>query len=127
MTYPIPAYAISVWVAGDSLMIAFPGTVTEKGHTIKLPASAAGLDTAVKIAKARAEASDLRIGNRGTPTQYDVEAGKAWGAVTKRQRAEREAVEAADKADALARHTAKKRRAAREKEEAETFLKELGL
>jgi hypothetical protein len=127
--YPIPAYAVSIWVAGDSLLIAFPGTVSEQGHTIKLPASTAGLDTALKIAKARAEADDLRIGNKGTPTQYEIEArgGAAFGAVSRRVREEREAATAASKAETEARLTAKKRKAAREAAEAEEFLKELGL
>ena len=45
--YPLPAYAVSIWISGDDLMVAFPGTVTEQGHTIRLPASAGGLQAAV--------------------------------------------------------------------------------
>lgn len=127
MTHPLPSYAVACWIAGDNLMVAFPGTLSEKGHTIKLPASAAGLDTAIKIMKARAEADDLRIGNRGTPTQYEVEAGKAWGTVSKRMAKEhREAVEAkvAEKAEISKRQARKKER---EAAEAAEFLKGLGL
>jgi hypothetical protein len=127
--YPIPAYAVSIWIAGDSLLVAFPGTVSEQGHTIKLPASTAGLKTALDIAKARSEATSLLLGNAGTPTQYEIEArgGAAFGAVSRRMREEREAATAASKAEAEARLTAKKRKAAREAAEATEFLKELGL
>ena len=115
--YPLPSYAVSVWVAGDSLFIAFPGTVSEQGHTIKLPASAGGLQAAVNIMKDRASAESLRIGNRGTPTQWDTDKTLAhWGKLMKAG------------ADAkLAKHEAKMAEARREKEEAAEFLKELGL
>jgi hypothetical protein len=71
--YPIPHYAVSVWVAGDHLMVAFPGTASEQGHTIKLPVSAGGLQAAITVLKDRATARDLRLSNRGTPTQWDLE------------------------------------------------------
>lgn len=116
MTYPLPAYAVSVWIAGDSLMVAFPGTVTEQGHTVKLPASPAGLKTAIDIAKARAESQDLRLGKKGTPTQWEAEKLAAWGKALARDRQER--IEELDR---------KRAEAARERDEAEEFLKELGL
>lgn len=127
--YPLPAYAVSMWVVGDHLMIAFPGTVSEQGHTIKLPASAGGLQAAITIMKDRAAAESLKIGNKGTPTQYDIEraAGRAWGAVTKRLNEAKAALVAENNERKLKEHTAKVRRLAREKAEAEEFLKELGL
>lgn len=127
--YPLPSYAVSAWVAGDSLMIAFPGTVTEQGHTIKLPASAGGLQAAINIMKERARAEDLRIGNAGTPTQYTLEqrAGMAYGKAVRRLRAEEETALAERNEEKLKAHTAKVRRAEREKTEAAEFLKELGL
>lgn len=128
-SYPLPSYAVSMWVTGDSLMVAFPGTVSEKGHTIKLPASAGGLDAAIRIMKDRAAAADLRLGNAGTPTQYDIEraAGRAWGAAAKTLRKAREAEIVERNERKLAEHTAKVRRAEREKAKATEFLKELGL
>lgn len=127
--YPLPDYAISAWVVGDSLMIAFPGTITEQGHTIKLPASAGGLAAAVTIMKDRAAAKDLRLGNLGTPTQYDIEAraGAAFGRAVRKLREEKEAAIAERNERKLAEHTAKVRRATRERDEAAEFLKELGL
>lgn len=127
--YPLPAYAVSAWVAGDSLMIAFPGTVSEQGHTIKLPASEGGLRAAINIMKERARAEDLRIGNAGTPTQYTLEqrAGMAYGKAVRKLRAEEELAVAEKNEAKLKAHTAKVRRAEREKAEAAEFLKELGL
>jgi hypothetical protein len=127
--YPLPDYAVSMWVVGDSIMIAFPGTVSEQGHTIKLPASEGGLRAAISIMKDRAVAQNLRIGNAGTPTQHDIErqAGKAWGAVSRRLREAKEAMIAERNERKLAEHTAKVRRAEREAKEAREFLKELGL
>lgn len=115
--YPLPEYAVNMWVAGDSLMVAFPGTVSEQGHTIKLPASAGGLQAAINIMKERARAASLRIGNKGTPTQWDADAILAhWGKMAKVENDEK-----------IAKHEAKIAQARREREEAETFLKELGL
>jgi hypothetical protein len=109
--YPLPAYAVSMWVVGDNLMVAFPGTVSEKGHTIKLPASAGGLQAAITIMKDRARATDLRIGNKGTPTQYDLEAiGKFM--IENAGYKEREARKASTAAEVA---------------EATAFLEELGL
>jgi hypothetical protein len=79
--YPLPDYAVSVWVAGDNLMVAFPGTLSEQGHTIKLPASAAGMQTIVRILRDRATAKDLRLGNAGTPSQYDLEADQRYAVI----------------------------------------------
>ncbi len=83
--YPLPDYAVSVWVAGDDLMIAFPSSRTERGHTIKLPASAGGLKAAITILKARSAERSHLLGERGTPTQYEMETAlssddkyKAW-------------------------------------------------
>lgn len=106
--YPLPAYAVHTWIAGDNLMVAFPGTASERGHTITLPATVAGLQTAINIMKERAQARDLRLSQRGTPTQYEVENDRRYRALVAANGAERE-------------------RKAREAEEAAEFLKELGL
>lgn len=128
--YPLPSYAVSAWVVGDNLMIAFPGTgPSGQGHTIKLPASAGGLQAAITIMKDRAAAQDMRLGNRGTPTQYEIEAraGAAFGKAVRKLREEREAMIAERNERKMQEHTAKVRRAEREAAEAKEFLKELGL
>lgn len=115
--YPLPAYAVSVWVAGDSLMVAFPGTLSEQGHTIRLPASEGGLRAAISIMKDRAAAESLKLGNRGTPTQWDTDKQMAhWGKMLK-----------AGNDGKIAKHERKLAEAKREREEATEFLKELGL
>ena len=107
--YPLPAYACSVWVAGDDLMVAFPGTATAQGHTIRLPVSEGGLRAAISIMRERAQAASLKLGNRGTPTQWDIE----------RLAALNKALDA----DSAAKRGAR----AQERAEATEFLKELGL
>jgi hypothetical protein len=106
--YPLPSYAVSVWAAGDNLMVAFPATIGERGHTIKLPLSGAGLKTALAILKDRSEATDLRIAQRGTPTQYEVENDQRYKALVKARAADAAATQA-------------------ERDEAVAFLEELGL
>jgi len=126
--YPIPSYACNLWVAGDDLWIAFPGQGPEgRGHSIKLPASATGLKVAIDILRERAQAERLEIGNRGTPTQYEVEAGKAWGKVTKRLREEHEADITAKIEEKAAAARRKARAEAKAKAQAEAELAELGL
>lgn len=82
--YPIPHYAVSLWVAGDDLWLAFPGQGPEgQGHSVRLPASAGGFATAVSILRERAQARDLKLGNAGTPTQYELEHDRKYGAILK--------------------------------------------
>jgi len=114
--YPIPGYACNIWVAGDNLMVAFPGTVTEQGHTITLPISEGGLKTALTILQDRAKARSLLLGNSGTPTQWDAERLAAMAKALSRSREE--------KLEALAERKAEK---AAKVAEADAFLKELGL
>lgn len=79
--YPLPAHAASFWIAGDDLWIAFPGQgPEERGHSIRLPASAGGLAAAIQIMRDRSRATDLKLGNRGTPTQHSVERALAHDA-----------------------------------------------
>jgi hypothetical protein len=89
--YPLPAYAASFWIAGPDLWIAFPGQGPEgKGHSIRLPATVAGLATAIQILKDRAAADDLRLSQRGTPSQYEIENDNRYKALVRARAAERE-------------------------------------
>lgn len=81
-TFPLPSYAISLWVAGDDLWLAFPGQGPEgKGHSVRLPASQAGFATAISILRDRVQAKDLKLGQPGTPTQYELEQDRKYGAI----------------------------------------------
>ena len=101
-SYPLPSYAISLWVAGDDLWLAFPGQGPEgKGHSVRLPASIAGMQTAVAILRERSQAKDLRLGERGTPTQYELEQDKKYGAILAAMQAD-----TAEKREARARAAA---------------------
>ena len=98
--YPLPDYAASFWVAGDDLWIAFSGQgPEERGHSIRLPASAAGFATAIQIMRDRSQAHDLKLGNRGTPTQYEIENDARYKALVK-ARAEDRAATAEERANA---------------------------
>lgn len=93
--YSLPSHAASFWVSGDDLWIAFPGLgPEERGHSIRLPASVAGLKTAIDILKARAEAPSHKLGDRGTPTQYELEQDRKYGAILEAMRGARESTEA---------------------------------
>jgi hypothetical protein len=71
--YPLPSHAVSVWAVGDELFVAFPGTVTDKGHTVTFPATANGLQALVNILRRREASNDRRIANAAAPTQYQIE------------------------------------------------------
>ena len=89
--YPIPSHAASFWIAGDDLWIAFPGQgPEERGHSIRLPASAAGMATAIQIMKERAQARSLRLSNPGTPSQYEVENDRRYKALVRVRETERQ-------------------------------------
>lgn len=80
-SYPIPSHAASFWIAGDDLWIAFPPQGPEaRGSSIHLPANEHGLATAIAILKSRTLSQDLRLGNRGTPTQHALETDKKYNA-----------------------------------------------
>lgn len=90
--YPLPAHAASFWIAGDDLWIAFPGQgPEERGHSIRLPASVAGLATAISILKDRAKATDLRLSAKGTPSQYEVENDARYKALVRARSEDRQA------------------------------------
>ena len=87
--YPIPDYAVNLWVSGDDLWIAFPGQgPEERGHSVRLPASVAGLQTAITILKERAQAKSLKLGERGTPTQYELEQDRKYAAILEAMKAD---------------------------------------
>lgn len=78
-SYPIPSHAASFWIAGDDLWIAFPAQGPEaRGSSIHLPANEHGLATAIAILKSRVKPT--RLGERGTPSQYDLETDKKFAA-----------------------------------------------
>lgn len=74
MTYPPPANAVTMWVNGDKLCVAFPPSPgKDKGHTVVLMNDLDGMKNLLAIMNARAKADHLSLGHVGTPTQYDLE------------------------------------------------------
>lgn len=81
---PLPAHAASFWIAGDELWIAFPGQgPEERGSTIHLPATVAGLQAVLSILRDRSRATSFRLSERGTPSQYDLEKDRKYKAIIK--------------------------------------------
>ena len=66
-----PKEAAYIWIKGDQIMVAFPGTVVADGHTVPFPASIKGLEAILAILRNRASRTDFA--SRGAPTRYAVE------------------------------------------------------
>lgn len=90
--YPLPTYAASIWFTGTSINITFPND-----QTIVIPLERCGVETndsgaplpsqrgwalIAQLLKDRAAASrdENKIGQRGQPTQYEVERALALDA-----------------------------------------------
>jgi len=74
MTYPLPAYAANIWLAGDKLMLGFPETRNSPGHAVALPATERGLQVALQLLHERMVLpAESKIGTRAEPTQAWIE------------------------------------------------------
>lgn len=72
--YPLPHYAVSVWLSGDKLMVAYPPPpFSDKGHTIVLPATPAGFAVLADNLKERQREGYHKIGTKATPIQYNID------------------------------------------------------
>lgn len=95
--YPLPSYAMGIWLVGGELMVSLPGEPGQaSGHTIKLPLSkltvvpnAAGfagwvilLDLLKQRERSNRSATAKRIGNPSSPPQHTIDAKlvKRYGA-----------------------------------------------
>lgn len=96
--YPLPKHAAHIWAAGDQLYLQFPPLAgATHGHSVTLPCSAAGLSRALAILRDRASALDLRLNQRGTPTQLNLESDKKYKDWLKAMGATKAEVDAAGK------------------------------
>lgn len=87
--YPLPDYTAYIWFSGDGLSISFPPTGPEsKGSTITIPLSRLGLERGMtgellpsqrgwavllQSLKDRSMNRFRSLGQRGTPSAYEVE------------------------------------------------------
>jgi hypothetical protein len=126
--YPIPDYACSMWITGDHLTVAFPGSgPEERGHSVRLPINEAGLKAAISILKARQRDEDRRIASPAAPTQYQLESQYAdflAGLKIRKEQAEAKETARAERAR-FERETAMAK--AQRRRDAEEELKGLGL
>jgi hypothetical protein len=68
MQYPLPSYAASIWLDGETLWLSFPGE--RHGHSIHLSADEYGLRCALSILRERELAKSApTINQPGAPTQ----------------------------------------------------------
>ena len=70
--YPIPAYAVYVWLVGDKLHVTFPPTLGTKSHTVIFPANEKGMELFLSTMRER-KPGQFTIGTRAEPTSYQVE------------------------------------------------------
>ena len=108
MLYPAPAYAATVWVAGETLWLAFPPSNGHThGHSVHLSADVYGFQCALRILREREINGSLKINQKGAQSQHLADAMyKAIRASTKLKEVEASSAE---------------RKAAKD------FLKDLGL
>lgn len=85
--YPLPSYALSVWLVGHELKVGIPGLgPLGQGHTISIPLAkcqvsdeawgrgwGALLDMLKSQERAGRTHSDRRLGTKAAPVQHDVE------------------------------------------------------
>lgn len=110
--YPLPGYAAYIWVAGDEIKLVLPSPLDAPAHTITLPNNDKGLARALAILREREHEPQSTIGKAAAPTQHMTDRAlandakyNAWLRTMREQSDERKA----------------------EREEAEQFLKEIGL
>lgn len=97
-TYPLPAHAISVWIAGDKLCLGIPPCGDSKPHTLYIPLDRCGVEVSafgqplasqrgwfaiLDILKERARGSyrnrkglifdQPQLGTRADPPQYQLD------------------------------------------------------
>lgn len=62
-----PAWAASIWAAGDKIYLELPGP---RPHTIEIPNNSNGIEYALKIIHHRD--SNSKLTSQGSPTQHQV-------------------------------------------------------
>jgi hypothetical protein len=88
--YPLPFYAMQIWLAGDTIHLALPSGQDGKSHIVRIPLAKCSIETSEwgqplarqlgwvvlqDILKSRQQQREApRIGQRSAPVQYDIEA-----------------------------------------------------
>ena len=71
MTYPLPSYAASIWLEGDTVWLGLPGET--RGHSVPVPATVEGLAQVLRILASREKAQRATIGTDAAPTRHMIE------------------------------------------------------
>ena len=97
--YPPPAYAATIWLTPNAVMLSLGATLGEQGHAVALPFREASWAILLDILRERSRASERSkrvIGTRAAPVAYDIEAmlramGASGPGITKVATAQRHA------------------------------------
>lgn len=71
--FPLPSYAVAVWLSGDKIMVRFPPAPGHDSHHVVGFDSFAEVEAVLKARRA-AEPRELKLGHPGVPTQAMAEA-----------------------------------------------------
>jgi hypothetical protein len=66
-----PPWAFSIWSDADSIFAELPAINGHTSHTVKVKNDVVGLSKILVLAKSRG--ADSRIGQKGEPTQWQIE------------------------------------------------------
>lgn len=88
--YPLPSYAMQIWLAGDTIHLALPSGPEGKSHVVRIQLAKCSIEQSEwgqplarqlgwvvlqDILKQRQAAREApKIGQRSAPVQYDIEA-----------------------------------------------------
>lgn len=88
--YPLPSYAMQIWLAGDTIHLALPSGPDGKSHVVRIPLAKCSIEQSEggqplarqlgwvvlqDILKSRQQQREApRIGQRSAPVQCDIEA-----------------------------------------------------
>jgi hypothetical protein len=111
--YPLPSYVAQIWTMGDRLVLRFPSPVDAPAHTVEFPVTQKGLELALATLREREKSkTPAWLATKAAPTKYQIERVlvedkkyKAW----------------------LKEMTEAKEKRLKEAEDADLFLRELGL
>lgn len=88
--YPLPSYAMQIWLVGETIHLALPSGPDGKSHIVRIPLAKCSIEQSEwgqplvrqlgwvvlqDILKSRQQQREApRIGQRSAPVQYDIEA-----------------------------------------------------
>lgn len=89
--YPLPSYATTIWLDGNNICLALPSGPDSKAHVIRIPLAKCSIEKSaggsvlgtqmgwqalLEVLRQRraTQKRPIRLGDRASPVQYDIEA-----------------------------------------------------